>query len=291
MPWGKLFALFVPSLVVSGLLAYWLCPLMLRGETSVNLEAASIVLAAVTAFAGLLIPLHYSISIQLIQTVAVALQSGRSLRGLPPFSVDKVAVELQEVLNYVLASDTVVFMTAVLGVSTLLEGACAIALKFGIVSGTTQERLLHAFIALVHVVMLLLACHRSLRSRAEEWRLNTYSDSGGWPPFLSRLFKRNRGCKGERECPRERRRCSAKYYYVVLIISNGLGIFWACILFFGNLCVNQLACVALIMLAAYYLLWLLLRAFYTPFGSLAILTLPEVQHSRTGGLRRLKFPW
>ena len=200
-------------------------------RTSVDLEGTGIVLSAVAAFAGLLIPLHYSLVLDIVGKI-------RDHNKKP--DSDK---NVERLTRYCHTSDMIVFSAALFGVSSLLEGACALGSKFGLVDAG-REGVFGFVLGLGFVLVVLASLIISIFSSEREWGLANSS-----PTFV--------------------------WYVVFNCLSGSLSLLWAMVLM-SRPCLNQVAFAAMVAVTLYYGLWLMLRVAFTPMSLVAKITIDDL---------------
>jgi len=196
-------------------------------EREFNLDVIAIVLAAVAAFAGLLIPLHYVLTLDIMGKMKESCQ----IKNNKKINKNTIEHEKEWLRRYCHTSDIVVFVTALFGVSSLLEGGFAIGLKLEILTIIKcPSRIIGISYMVIVLVSILISCTTSTR----DWML----ESSG-PSFWS--------------------------YFIFLICLGSLSIIWGRELIYYR-SANITAFLALIALSLFYFLWLLLRILFTPMS-------------------------
>lgn len=131
--------------------AFWYCGViesifkLLRSCKEFQLDERGIILAAISTFVAILIPLHYSLVLDVISKIK---DNGKITND------NKKCLKL-----YVASSDIVVYITALFGVSVLLEGAVAIGAYFQIIG---KPKSCTNGIAIGLIITIILAMWRSL---------------------------------------------------------------------------------------------------------------------------------
>jgi len=210
------FCFFLYICVYPKLLPEWLT----HCANNVDLNISAIVLGSVTALAGLLIPLHYALTLDIIENISNSNDNYE---------------ERQELLSYCHASDIVAFVTAIFGVSSLFVGAFALGLRCEFLDVSCFYKL-SFYTSLGYIILVLISSFIHSLKMEKKWRV----------PFF---------------------RCYSIYYFIFILAIFVLSSAW----FWGLKNIkapNGIAFLALIILAFYYLLWLLLRVCYRPISNI-----------------------
>lgn len=100
-----------------------ICKLLLNpdGFGNLNLQVLGIVLPIVATIVGIMVPLHYSLILNILEELSL-IDSNQN--------ADEENINMLN--NYIAASDIIIYVTAWFGASSLMEGANAIATYFDI---------------------------------------------------------------------------------------------------------------------------------------------------------------
>ncbi len=192
-----------------------------------NLNETAIVLGAVAAFAGLLIPLHYALSLDIIGK----LKNTRVKRLYSKKEGKLVETDQAWLRRYLHTSDIVVYATALFGVSSLIEGALALGYHFQILDNIKTWASILGF---CYSVTIGISIVRSYSTMQKAWGLK----------YRFRSFK----------------------VYIIFLIAIGLVVlFWSMVLILYRT-ISHTAFFALLVLAFFYLMWLLLRVAFIPMS-------------------------
>ncbi|MDP2754521.1 MAG: hypothetical protein Q8P40_09055 [Nitrospirota bacterium] len=219
-----------------------------------NLDITAIVLGAVAAFAGLLIPLHYALTLDIIGKIKdpfSKIKDPFGRRSHAALRKNRVEREIECLLRYCHTSDLVIFVTALFGFSSLLEGTFIIGSNNGILKFSDWS----VFTGNLFFTFVLLSCLISFTRVHKEWKLSYY---------------------GKSFC----------VYCFFILCTVSLSIVW----WQGLICLNNensIAFLALGILSLFYFLWLLLRVFFTPMSRVTYITIfagknDDKENSTTG---------
>lgn len=141
-----------------------------------DLNETAIVLGAVAAFAGLLIPLHYALVLDIIE----------KMKNI------KESEEITWLKSYCHTSDIIVFLTALFGVSSLFEGAFALGFHFQVIKVTFWWNKILGF---CYIFIVGYSVGTSYLTLGEDWGLkyegkpyNIYLRLLGISSFISVLW-------------------------------------------------------------------------------------------------------
>lgn len=188
-----------------------------------DVDITSIVLGAVATFAGLLIPLHYALSLDIIGKIKESGQINCKQKNA--------------LLYYCHTSDIVIFVTALFGASTLIEGAISLSNKYINISFCQWSRM----IGYIFIIFTLIALIISLLVGSSHWKVK---------------------CEGK----------NFNWYLIFVLAIGTLSILWA----WGLMNINNgngIALLSLFILSLFYFLWLMLRMVYIPMTQVVELSL------------------
>ncbi|MFB0520731.1 MAG: hypothetical protein ACETWD_04800 [Desulfatiglandales bacterium] len=236
-----LLVLFIPLVPATVLWVKIDCPPCSTGLNP-NLTATGIVLAAVAAFAGLLVPLHYSLSFDV----------AGALKRVPV--EDSLKLNYAKALALIITSDAVTHMIAFFGFSALLYGVAILSKSLSFDPPLKCLPLYRLFYPIV-VFLVLLRGFTTLK-RA----LRTYI----WQHEDDQLcFKRQHD---------EQLVDVYSVYCLFTIPSAILGLAWFLILIRTDPCIEILGPPAVLVLASYFLEWLMVRVLLRPVSLTLLLS-------------------
>ncbi len=204
-------------------------------------ELLGIYYGLIAFFAGLLIPLHYGLAVDLVEDVTASRPSVD--RGN-----HRNADEVRMITWYIWASDLVVYMTGLYGVAAILIGVFIISCN-GATTDLNYGRGWTEAVASAYLIALTSICCTQCRGRATEARNLQH------PRSFVRGF---RFVAGALICLGVSWWCFITTYLWVYECDNSNTLFWA----------DHVMAITLFVLGLMYLLWLALAAFYSPLTNL-----------------------
>lgn len=207
---------------------------LIISNVAVDLDVTSIVLGAVAAFAGLLIPLHYALSLDIVGKIRdsnIDINFKKKTRE---------NIEIERLLRYLHTSDIVVFITAIFGVFSLFEGAITVGYHFSVIEAPMFCKI-SKLIGFIYLFIAFLSIAFSVIKAKREWNLDYFNKSFIW-------------------------------YCVFGSFIGIFSINWGLALIYLN-SANGIAFVALILISLFYLLWLILRIIFTPMSRVTYILL------------------
>jgi hypothetical protein len=181
----------------------------------VDLQPLGIVLGIIATIVGVLVPLHYSLVLDII---------GNLFSG--DCSKKSEGEDVYWLYNYISASDIIIYITALFGASSLMEGVFAIAVSLRIMSDEYFP-LMNIGVAVIY----LLLCAASI-----------------WRSWITREKQKQGKCA----------------YIVTLFFLSIISAIWSIILITCSRQPGRIIATALIILCDFYVGWLLLKIPYIP---------------------------
>lgn len=255
----SLFWCFVEVLLVGGIAYGLMCYLIILGcfpgsETvqrgvDCDKDVIAIIYGAVAAFIALMIPIHYTISLDIIGKIYSAGPSGPKEKE----SKEKESKEKEQpnpescLLFYCHSAEVLVFAFGLFGASVFLKEAEVIGSIFNLEVVPT----LYGFLIIAYGGVLAAGVAYNRRYRTE-WYEETEE--------YSTLHVR---------------------YLCIRYLSLILGAIWVAFLTISK-CENINAVVALVLLTLYYLLWVMLRLLFAPMTHTKTLLMGNIKRIRKG---------